>query len=51
MDSNFTLINFDFGTRQLSGNLDLYKKLLGRFATEYQHASEKLAEFAQLNNL
>lgn len=51
MDSNLTLINLDFGTQQLSGNLALYKRLLGRFASDYEHTSEKLAEFAQLNNL
>lgn len=51
MDSNLALINFDFGTKQLSGNLALYTRLLGRFASDYEHTSEKLAEFEQLNNL
>ena len=45
------LINFEFGTKQLSGNLALYKRLLGRFSTDYKHTREKLAEFVQLNNL
>lgn len=51
MDSNLALINFDFGTKQLSGNLALYTRLLGRFASDYELTCEKLAEIDQLNNL
>ena len=51
MDSKLDLINLEFGTKQLSGNQALYKRLLARFSADYKHTSEKLAEFEQLNNL
>ncbi len=50
MDSSYAIINKDFGTKQLSGNEAMYKRLLQRFVDEYQDSEQKLAEFKQLNN-
>ena len=50
MDSGYAIINKDFGTKQLSGNESMYKRLLQRFVDEYQNSEQKLAEFKQLNN-
>ena len=51
MDSELAIINTDFGTKQLSGNVELFKRLLLRFADEYQQSEQKLSEFQRQHNL
>lgn len=51
MQQELSVLDLEFGISQLSGNRDLFVKLLGKFKAEYLNAQNTLAQYVTDNNV